>query len=224
MTELWRDISGFHGFQVSNLGRVRSFLDDFEQITDSSRILDIIFDPETGRNEVRLFRYGWFRSRHVDTLVADAFCRADGEEAVTVWHKDGDLRNDRASNLYLEDPVARDPVIAIHDGNGERIWFSSRKEAAEKLGLNAGNISSVLSGRLRTAGIWRFECARMDVSHSGKSLSIVAENIDTGEQIIFSSQNEAARELGLRQQNISAVLSGKLSRTGRYRFSYKREW
>lgn len=224
MSEKWKDVDGYFGYQVSNLGRVRTRLNDRGEETDTFELLDIFIDADTNRRCVRMYRYGWYRARHVDTLVSDAFCRDGGNTAVTVHHIDGDSRNDRADNLYLEDPVARDPIIAIHDGNGEKLWFASRKEAAEALGLNAGNISSVLSGRLRVAGLYRFECARMDISHSGKKMPIVAENLETGEQMIFSSQNEAAGALGLRQQNISSVLSGKLKKTGGYRFWYRREW
>lgn len=224
MNETWKDVDGYFGYQVSNLGRVRTRLNDRGEETDTFELLDIFIDADTNRRCVRMYRYGWYRARHVDTLVSDVFCRADGNTAVTVHHIDGDPRNDRADNLYLEDPVARDPIIAIHDGNGEKLFFSSRKEAAETLGLNAGNISSVLSGKLRVAGLYRFECARMDISHSGRSMSIVAENVETGEQIIFSSQNGAAKSLEVRQPNVCACLKGRLKQTGGYRFWYERKW
>ena len=221
MHEQWRDIEGYFGHQVSNLGRVRSMIDERGQETGSYDLLDVFVDADTGRRCVRMYRFGWYRVRHVDTLVADAFCRADGNRMVTVHHLDKDLMNDRADNLYLEDPVSRDPIIAIHDGNGEKRWFSSRKEAADVLGLNAGNVSSVLNGRHRTAGCYRFECARSDVSHSGKRVSIVAEHLVSGDRIIFSSQSEAAKSLNVRQSNICACLKGKLPQTGGYRFWYE---
>lgn len=37
--EIWKDIEGFPGYQVSNQGRVRSFRDYHGKITDSSRII-----------------------------------------------------------------------------------------------------------------------------------------------------------------------------------------
>lgn len=49
---------------------------------------------------------------------------------------------------------------------------------------------------------------------------VKAINIDTGEELIFRSQAEAARELGLYQANIHKVLKGDYRKTGRYVFEY----
>ena len=49
---------------------------------------------------------------------------------------------------------------------------------------------------------------------------VKAINIDTGEEKVFRSQADAARELGLFQPNITKVLKGIYRKTGRYIFEY----
>lgn len=47
---------------------------------------------------------------------------------------------------------------------------------------------------------------------------IKAIHLDTSEELIFESQHEASRQLGLKQQSIHNVLNGKQKHTGRYTF------
>jgi hypothetical protein len=49
---------------------------------------------------------------------------------------------------------------------------------------------------------------------------IKATNINNGYTATFRSQSEAARVLGLKQQNISSCLHGVLKKTGQWRFEY----
>ena len=56
-----------------------------------------------------------------------------------------------------------------------------------------------------------------------KSIPIIATNIKTGKSQEFYGTNECARQLGLYQQSISAVLKGRLKQTGGYTFKYKEE-
>jgi len=51
-------------------------------------------------------------------------------------------------------------------------------------------------------------------------IPIRAINLDTGEEIVFRSQSEAARELGIYQANIWKVLNGQRNKTCGYYFEY----
>lgn len=53
------------------------------------------------------------------------------------------------------------------------------------------------------------------------SIPIIATNIKTGESTDFYGISECARKLGLYQQHISAVLTGKQKQTKGYTFKYK---
>lgn len=52
---------------------------------------------------------------------------------------------------------------------------------------------------------------------------IISINIETGEEIAFRSQHDAARALGVTQQHIWGVLKGIRRSTGGYRFKYANE-
>lgn len=54
-----------------------------------------------------------------------------------------------------------------------------------------------------------------------KSIPIIATNIKTYESTEFYGTNECARQLGLNQSNITAVLKGKRKKVGGYTFKYK---
>lgn len=63
-------------------------------------------------------------------------------------------------------------------------------------------------------------------THNGRisksnSIPIIATNIKTGELEEFYGSRECARQLGLHNQSISAVLKGRLKQTGGYTFKYK---
>lgn len=49
---------------------------------------------------------------------------------------------------------------------------------------------------------------------------IKATNVDTGVSVMFASQAMAAKHLGVYQANVSACLSGRLNKTGRWKFEY----
>ena len=49
---------------------------------------------------------------------------------------------------------------------------------------------------------------------------IKATNVDTGNDVMFKTQSDAARVLGLKQQNISSCLRGTLKKTGQWQFEY----
>lgn len=62
---------------------------------------------------------------------------------------------------------------------------------------------------------------RNERSSRKQSIPIIATNLKTAESREFYGTNECARQLGLHQQNISAVLKGKLKQTKGFTFEYK---
>ena len=104
--EVWKDIKDFKGYQVSNLGRVRTY----NKITYTkkhgarhweSRILKQKWCRATKRKNrydarVNLWKDGKPYTFLVSRLVASAFF---GESNLTVNHIDGDSTNNRVENL-----------------------------------------------------------------------------------------------------------------------------
>ena len=102
MTETWRPIPGWDGYEASDLGRVRSvprvvIRTDGKQYSVRGRILTAHEGP-LGYMQVVLYRTGEFkRSMHVHRLVLAAF---EGNRAgMVACHSDGTKTNNALSNL-----------------------------------------------------------------------------------------------------------------------------
>lgn len=104
--EIWKDIKGFEGYQVSNLGNVRTY----NKVTYTkrhgarhweSRILKQKWCKSTSRANrydarVDLWKDGKPYTFLVARLVATAFL---GESDLTINHIDGDTTNNKVTNL-----------------------------------------------------------------------------------------------------------------------------
>lgn len=121
MSEEWRAIKGFEGYEVSDLGRVKSTK------YNKSRILKPCYDKR-GYARLILMQNGKGKAKLVHRLVAEAFivnpCRFP-----EVNHKDENPRNNELSNLEWCDKVYN----SVYGTRIERMKANSDYEAlAEK--------------------------------------------------------------------------------------------
>ena len=93
--EVWKDILGYPGYQVSNMGRVKKYAKRY----DSYYLLSIIYNSESERAYVTLFSDKNKKTLNLARLVALAFVSGKTEENNTVDHKDNDFKNNKAENL-----------------------------------------------------------------------------------------------------------------------------
>lgn len=160
--EEWRPIVGFEGFyEVSSLGRVRSFWDG------KVKLLKPMKSPN-GYSFVNLCDGNKRKASYIHALVASAFVgpRPAGSE---VSHKDGRKRNNAVSNICYESHSANCKRRAEHGtayrARGEKsasaklTWrdidkiFAMRaagklqREIAETFGIHQGHVSHILSRR-----------------------------------------------------------------------------
>ena len=92
--EIWKDIVGFNGYEVSNLGRVRSF-------HKGGRILSP--GLVSGYLQVNLYCGGKRNQMYVHRLVAETFI-PNPESKSEVNHIDGNKSNNRVENLEWATP------------------------------------------------------------------------------------------------------------------------
>lgn len=171
MKEVWRDVVGHDGYQVSNFGNVRSYVKNKD-----GKDLKFIKNKQ-GYNTVCLRRGN---RRLVHRLVADAFI-PNPDNLPLVRHMDDNPSNNRVDNLAwgtqtdnMQDCVRhgrlvgdtraaieskRKMVIATNLSTGEEFTFISMNEAARELDLWVQHISRVVKGEIKQTGGWSFRLA-----------------------------------------------------------------
>jgi hypothetical protein len=103
MAEVWKDIEGFPGYQVSNYGRVRTH----NKVTSSARFPKRVWKDRILKQKVckdrccrvNLWKDGVVYTILVHRLVANEFCGRFINTNLTVNHKDGNRLNNNADNL-----------------------------------------------------------------------------------------------------------------------------
>jgi len=92
MKEIWKDIQGFDGYTVSNLGRVKSLLNPNKDIILKQAI------STSGYNRVFLRKDGSTHTKYVHRLVAKTFL-SNSENKREINHLDGNKLKNWVSNL-----------------------------------------------------------------------------------------------------------------------------
>lgn len=173
MLEKWRDVDGFPGYRVSNLGRVKGPRKNSLKLVDGGQ----------GYLKVTLSNNGKHMDKRVNRLVAQAFL-PNPENLPVVMHRDNDRSNNRVDNLawgtYSENnqwmhtcgrhptnisdedrekayKIRRSPVKSINLDTLEERFFDSQHDAARSLGVSQQHIWGVLNGHRRSTGGYRFE-------------------------------------------------------------------
>lgn len=174
MNEIWKDINGFSGYQVSNLGNVKSN-ERFETTNGCVKerfIKEIILQPATDRGYkiVSLSKGKRQYMKKVHRLVAQAFI-PNPDNKRTVNHKDCNPSNNLLDNLEWATDLENTrharknnrmsdekEVVMIKDGIIIKI-FKSISQANRETGIQISNISYCCSGIRKTAGgyNWKFK-------------------------------------------------------------------
>lgn len=159
--EIWKDIKGYVGYQVSNYGRVRTY----NKITHTERHGDRhwknrILKQKDSKDKcfrVELWKDGSHKTVLVHRLVAVAFLGEPPDRNMTVNHKDGNRHNNNIENLEwltLADNIRHGfknglyanvmkPIILIDD-YGNEFKFISMKEACIFLGRSHSYLSNAI--------------------------------------------------------------------------------
>ena len=156
--EIWRNISGYPGYQVSNKGRVKS-------LNYSRTKKEKILKPKKrsdGYLQVCIYKYGIKKFILIHRLVAYAFVQNESLFYNEINHIDECKTNNCASNLQWCDHIYNinfgshnermaksksKPVICIETGK----IYPSTIEIERQLGFSNANISRCCNGKLNSA-------------------------------------------------------------------------
>lgn len=147
MVEIWKNIESYPGYQVSNLGRIKSFKQSKE-----GRILNL--KGSKGYLKVDFCINGKIYQRMVHRIVLSTFAPIQGWEELTVNHIDGNTFNNKLENLEwmtssentsysrrvlrTGNATKRVHVVKL---NGDENFYESTTEAAREMGVSKGTIS-----------------------------------------------------------------------------------
>lgn len=162
MEEIWKDIPNFVGYQVSNLGKIRTH----NKVTYTKRHgkrrwkdRTLKFKGETYKTGYRvdLWKDGKPYTLLVARLVAFVFLEKDmNDRSLTVNHKDGNRLNNNINNLELislADNIRHafdtglmpyKKVEITNKSTGEKKIYRSMSKASKIMHYNHGYISSMI--------------------------------------------------------------------------------
>lgn len=177
MEEIWKDVVGYDGlYQVSNLGRVRSYERVIKRETRGNILKprQILKQYDNGTGYLRIVLYDKehkSKKLYVHRLVADAFVK-NPFGFLYINHKDENKYNNNASNLewctqkYNNNygtriqrvRIARGkPVEGTNQKTNEKIYLNCIADA-KHLGFNPIVISRCCKGNGKTSGgyTWKY--------------------------------------------------------------------
>ena len=168
--EEWADILGYPGYQVSNMGRVRSWAKRYHRY----HLIRPFTNSRTGRVYVTIRNDEKTASLSIPRLVAFAFVTGYDSEHNTVDHIDGDYTNNRFDNLewvsqgenlrraYLN---GRSKVVGYSKRGkfkkivlDDKYEFSSIAATARFLNVSDTQITRYLSGECKTDHNFKIVC------------------------------------------------------------------
>lgn len=204
--EIWKDIEGFPGYQVSDQGRVRSFRDFHGKITNRSRIIKQRINKD-GYYELTLYTIEHRKiTKRVHRLVANAFLGEHPELVVNHINGvkiDNSIKNlefvtaEKNSTLASRMGLYKTKAVKIVE-TGE--VFNSVADCARHIDGDSASISSCLNGNAK--------------SHRGLHFEYVKEDSEK-KTFLYDYQMDAVNRMFSGCILAGGVGSGK-SRTGLY--------
>ena len=161
MEEIWKDIDGFNGYQVSNLGRIKSLKKSNVPIIMKQQL------TRKGYYNVHITANdGSRKSCQVHRLVLKTFNPCDNMDNLEVNHIDENKTNNCLSNLEWSTRIQnvnhgtgheravepqKDQILCVETG----VIYNSMREASELTNTNYGNLSRACkTGRICNGYHW----------------------------------------------------------------------
>lgn len=221
--EVWKTVSGFSNYMVSNRGRIKN--------KTSGLILHPSIDKEIGYFKVNLWRDAKGYSKNVHRLVAEAFI-PNPENKRVVNHKDCNKTNNCVDNLEWATD-SENMKHAFNNGLCENTrkaayiqqYILSKKPITQKQIETARK--NMIAGNKRPKTEKQLEASRKNISSPICKLRASESKFDkhppikvveTGE--VYRSQRELAEKYGLNESSVCACLHNRKTHSGGYHFEY----
>lgn len=221
MEELWKDIDGdeFNGYQVSNLGRIKSY-----RVYKYGRILKLQLSKD-GYYKIGIRGYNnKYYNKSVHRLVAIAFVdNPDPNNFEMINHIDCIRTNNISSNLEwcnvkynnkyrfkhgddffkgsnhhkskITEDIAKNIYIDIHSGKYSCVDVAKKYQTTKDIVSN-----------IKRENTWKHVTKKINIIKNKKTYNI---QIKTNMGELFNSINEASRILGTSGSNIRKALNDK---------------
>ena len=244
MEENWKDINGYEGrYQISDLGRVRSFAHD----KINGRLLSMRANKQ-GYYYVSLAKHCVMKSFKIHRLVAKAFI-PNPNNYLCVDHIDRDKSNNKPDNLRwctLSDNQHNENTLRHRQENSPRGSRHVKSQAVEQRTLDGqlirtygsineaakatGLVSSTIRVRCyRTNNVWggyrwsfnnpeHVSEVTSKASSYKKSVIRISQN---GEIKVYSSISEASKDSKVRASLITNCLHGRTHSAGGYYWKFE---
>lgn len=175
MEEIWKDIKNYNGYQVSNLGRVRtknkiSYAKKHGERHWKDRILKYKGSGYRTGYAVDLWKNGKPKTFLVARLVAFTFFEKDiNDKSLTVDHLDGNRFNNNINNLELvslKENIQRafknglmpyKKVMITNKNNNHQFVYRSMAEASLKINRSHSYISNKLKKGINENKTFKWE-------------------------------------------------------------------
>lgn len=251
LKEEWRPIlSVDEGYEVSNLGRVRSWKNRLGFGRDPLLSEPVLLSIQTDRDDylyIFLRKNGTAKRRYIHRLVAEAFI-PNPYNKPEVNHEDGNKANCAVWNLYwatkeenmqhalktgLWNPREtiqkhleswRTPIYCYE----KDCMYPSGEDAARDIGVTKAMITTVCQGKTHSAKGYHLcyveekewllrNIDRIKAIEKNKR-KVKAINVDTGEERIYDSRQDASKDLGIPDSYISNIIAGRSYKTRGWTF------
>ena len=141
---MWKDISGYDGYEVSDEGEVRKLLTGKRHKEPTYKAIKPVVNKKTGYFNVKLYKDGKQKTYPMHRLVADTFIEnSDGlPYVVHVNHDRGNNAVDnlrwssnrlfkKAGSIYEDEDNKRWQFKITLNGNKYQKWYKTLKEAED---------------------------------------------------------------------------------------------
>lgn len=172
--EKWKGVDGIEGYEVSNEGRVRSYINNRHGVGENYHILK----PTLNKHGYETVCLGRGKRKLVHRIVANAFIPNPNNYPI-VRHKDDNPRNNNTNNLSwgtqkdnMQDCVnhgrltgdtkaaidAKKISVRAFDKNGKYLRdYDSMHDAARDLNLWPQHVANVVNGKIKQTGGYKFK-------------------------------------------------------------------